>query len=256
VTPYWQSKDGRITIHHGDFRELEFEEGQFDMVLTDPPYGTQWVSKTGGQRTEITNDYDNLPMIIESIHRSKIYTKPGSAILYFCTGSRPDLMVLWLNKFPYNPPPELLIWEKPGLGMGPRYRRCYETIIVGTSPGEKQRWYGGHSQGNIIKHPRVAPKKDGGHPSPKPVSLVEKLMGNHTTIDDVVWDPFMGEGTTLVAASRLHRKAVGIEIEERWCERAVKRLESDEARPYDGVVVKLGQVGFPEDYYYATSSQA
>jgi site-specific DNA-methyltransferase (adenine-specific) len=63
-----------------------------------------------------------------------------------------------------------------------------------------------------------------GHPAEKPLPLIAYLIGKATDPDDVVFDPFMGSGTTLRAAKDLGRKAIGIEIEERYCEIAAKRL--------------------------------
>jgi len=64
----------------------------------------------------------------------------------------------------------------------------------------------------------------GNHPCPFPIALASKAIQHTTDIGDTILDPFMGSGTTLVAAKQLHRKAIGIEIEEKYCEIAVKRL--------------------------------
>lgn len=70
------------------------------------------------------------------------------------------------------------------------------------------------------------------HPCPKPEPLMSELVSSFTDIGDVILDPFMGSGTTLVAAKRLGRKAIGIEREEKYCEIAVKRL-AQEALPLE-----------------------
>ena len=62
------------------------------------------------------------------------------------------------------------------------------------------------------------------HPCPKPVPVFRWLVDSLARLNDVVLDPFMGSGTTLVAARDLGRRAIGIEIEERYCEIAVNRL--------------------------------
>lgn len=233
MKPYWESADGGIQIFNGDFRDYPWPQEEFDMVLTDPPYGTQWESSTGGKRTTIANDgEDNMSMVRSAIFHSAFSLKDGAVALLFSTGSRPRILAKWLLAMEdVLHSVELLIWEKPGFGMGARHRRMYETILIGAAGGESMKWFGGHDKGNVIHHPRVLPKKDGGHPSPKPVPLVEMLMSWHTRPGELVMDPFMGEGSTLVAAARSGRRAIGIEIEERWCERAVKRLLSEEALP-------------------------
>ena len=62
------------------------------------------------------------------------------------------------------------------------------------------------------------------HPSPKPLRVILPLCLNWSNLDDIILDPFMGSGTTLVAAKELGRKAIGIEIEQRYCDIAIDRL--------------------------------
>jgi len=63
------------------------------------------------------------------------------------------------------------------------------------------------------------------HPFGKPISLIKRLILNHTDVGDTILDPFLGSGTTLVACKQLGRNGVGIEISEKYCEIARQRLE-------------------------------
>jgi site-specific DNA-methyltransferase (adenine-specific) len=117
----------------------------------------------------------------------------------------------------------MIVWDKGGLGMGWHYRRNYETVLVAEKPGRACKWYGGHDTPNVIRIPGIKPGPED-HPTPKPIELVKWFMRLHTQPGDVVLDPFMGGGTTLVAAKEMGRRAIGVELEERWCELAVKRL--------------------------------
>ena len=118
---------------------------------------------------------------------------------------------------------QAVVWDKGGLGMGWHYRRNYELVLVGEKPGAACKWYGGNSQANVVRINGIKPAADE-HPTPKPVELPSLFIGLHSQPGELVLDPFMGAGTTLVAAKNLGRRAIGIEIEERYCELAAKRL--------------------------------
>lgn len=107
--------------------------------------------------------------------------------------------------------------------MGWHYRRNYELVLVGEKPGAACKWYGGNDVGNVVRINGIKPSIHD-HPTPKPLALVNFFLNLHSQPGDVVLDPFAGGGTTLRAAKDLGRKAIGIEIDERWCEHIVKRL--------------------------------
>jgi DNA modification methylase len=96
----------------------------------------------------------------------------------------------------------------------------YELVAYG--------WFGKHKMErskarNVIYHPR--PTKSKLHPTQKPVGLLRKLIPNSTKVGDVVYDPFLGSGSTAVACEHLGRKCIGIELDASYVESAVKRLE-------------------------------
>lgn len=108
--------------------------------------------------------------------------------------------------------------------MGWHYRRNWECILVAQKSGASCKWYGGNDIPNLINDcPKIIPQKTD-HPTPKPPELMQKFISYHSQINEIVLDPFMGGGTTLVAAKNLRRKAIGIELEEKYCEMAAKRL--------------------------------
>ena len=121
---------------------------------------------------------------------------------------------------------QAVVWDKGGLGMGWHYRRNYELMLVGEKPGAACRWYGGNDQPNVVRINGIKPSAED-HPTPKPEKLMAHFLNLHSLAGHLVLDPFMGAGTTLVAAKRGGRKAIGIEIEERYCEIAAKRLAQE-----------------------------
>jgi site-specific DNA-methyltransferase (adenine-specific) len=121
----------------------------------------------------------------------------------------------------------MVVWDKGPIGMGWRYRRSYETVLVASKPGGNMRWFDEtHKVENVIRHIRKVIPQKSDHPTPKPVALAEHFIRLHTQEAETVLDPFMGHGPTLVAARNLNRKAIGIELEEKYCEIAAKRLEA------------------------------
>ena len=128
-----------------------------------------------------------------------------------------------------------VIWDKGKMGMGWHYRRSTECILVGYGKGlKKAPWYTtSRTVENIIRPgdygiKKIIPQKND-HPTPKPVELFAHFIRLHTPDGAAIIDPFAGAGTAGVAAMRTGRKAVLIELEERFCEMAAKRLENETA---------------------------
>ena len=128
---------------------------------------------------------------------------------------------------------QMVVWDKGPMGMGWHYRRSYEVILVGTVPGAACRWYDKTSRiENILRAgvvPKIIPTAEQ-HPTEKPWQLAAHFIRLHTEAGHVVLDPFMGSGSTLEAAYRHGRQAVGIELSEEYCEMAAAKLERELAQ--------------------------
>ncbi len=203
IEPYYQ--DDFVQLFHADCLEHPELWTGADVLVTDPPYGMDYAS--GYQDyAAIGGDHD--------------------------TTMRDKAFALWRNKPAlvfgrWNiPRPALprhqLIWSKaPDLGMGDLsfpWGHSFEEIYV----------YGDGWQGprgpNVLTRPTPT-KNNRVHPTPKPVPLMEALIAKCPP--GVVADPFAGSGSTLVAAKVLGRKAVGVELEEKYAEIAAQRLAQD-----------------------------
>ena len=249
MTPYYEHAG--ITIYCGDCREIlpSMESGSIDMVLTDPPYGHNnnnngdlahrrekalGLVKRGvcdaGEARPIANDGPEANELVRwSFGEMARLVKPGCCCCCCCCGGGgPDPQFarwsLWMDEaIGFK---QAVVWDKGGLGMGWHYRRNYELMLVGEKPGAPCKWYGGNSQANVVRIPGIKPSsKD--HPTPKPLPLFSLFLTLHSQQGDLVLDPFMGGGTTLRAAKDLGRRAIGIEIEERYCEIAAKRMAQE-----------------------------
>src|SRR5574343_1381144 len=198
-TPYYSH--GGITIYHGDCRDI-LPCVTADVVVTDPPYGTGWVR--GGGAVGVFNAQHVRPewdewttdwlIDLRSRCRMGCVFGPSSRAreLATITGN------LWVYR-KTNPRPNGPACEP--LGVWPFDELREFVAYNGDTPN---------------------------HPCEKPIELIAALL--RMTVGTIL-DPFMGSGTTLVAAKQLGRQAIGIEIEERYCEIAVKRL-AQEVLPY------------------------
>lgn len=116
---------------------------------------------------------------------------------------------------------QLLIWVKTSSVIGRLdYSPQHELIAYG--------WHGVHEfmkskDKSVIIHPR--PNKSPLHPTMKPVALIRRLILNSTRMDDIVYDGFLGSGTTLLACEQTKRKCIGVELDSEYCQTAIKRFE-------------------------------
>ena len=203
MTPYYSH--GGITIYHGDCREV-LPATRFDVVITDPPYGLRPINGTGygRNRTRIAGD--------ETVDLTEwlLGVWDGPAIMFG----------LWQHAPRQRTPVRQLVWSKTNLGLTGSplpWRNSHEIAWVFGSGWEAS------DRGTVWTTARQYAAQ---HPTQKPLDLMLWLV-EASRPEWVVLDPFMGSGTTLRAAKDLGRKAIGIEIEERYCEIAAKRLEQE-----------------------------
>jgi len=202
--PYYE-RDG-ITIYCADCRDVLPHLPPVDLVLTDPPYNVGIAYGDGTDDGRI--DYAGwCKEWFEQCRRmaTRVAVTPGVANVG-----------LWHQ---LEQPTWIMAWHKPA-AMG----RC----TVGFNNWEPILLYGkppSRPTSDVVVAPIIPDQSVEGHPCPKPLRWASKLIAVLSDNDGVILDPFMGSGTTLRAALDLNRKAIGIEIEERYCEIAVKRLQ-------------------------------
>ena len=133
---------------------------------------------------------------------------------------------------------QMVVWDKGPIGMGWHYRRSYETVLVGQKPGAACHWFDDTNQVENIIRPgtldirKILPSSED-HPTPKHWRLASHFMALHTKPGDIVLDPFIGGGSTIEAAIRTGRKAIGIEIDPKHFDRALTRCEAAYREPVD-----------------------
>ena len=114
---------------------------------------------------------------------------------------------------------QMVVWDKGPMGMGWRYRRSYETILVASKKGGSMKWYDNSKKVENIIRPitKIIPQSDD-HPTVKPISLMEFFIRLHSQEGETILDPFCGSGTTGIAAISMGRNFIGIEIDPKYCE--------------------------------------
>ena len=206
MKPYYDHAG--ITIFHGDCREIIPTLPKVDLVLTDPPYG---VDMAYGDAVEDTVEASYRR--ISDIVKLSVAISPIVLTTVGC---------FEIEKRLYSslPPVWRLCWRK-GITSRPS--------AVGFTDWEPVFVYGRKVHRNSHDLFTVCPELMGafGHPCPKPVGFSVWLISRFCDEGGKVLDPFMGSGTTLVAAKQLGRRAIGIEICEAYCEIAVKRLQQE-----------------------------
>lgn len=206
TAPYYEV-DG-VTLYHGDCLEVT-DWLVADVLVTDPPYGIGYGTNFAGQWTGVPIQGDDS-------------TASRDAVLEWWA-SRPAAVFSSYRCRPFGAPhPMPLVFDKGDVvGMGDLswpWKPSYELVWVYGSG-----WTGRRS--SAVLRSRVLPGNFTVrlHPTEKPSSLLELLIANAPP--GVVADPFAGSGSTLVAARNLGRQAIGVEIEERYCEVIARRLD-------------------------------
>ena len=119
----------------------------------------------------------------------------------------------------------LLVWVKNNMAAGwGDYRGAYENIFYGWKNGATHFWCGARDKSTVFNYDK--PPTSDEHPTMKPIELIQEHVSNSTKNSDVVYDPFVGSGTTIVACQNLGRKCRAIEISPEYCAVTLERMET------------------------------
>jgi DNA modification methylase len=207
MKPYYDHNG--ITIYHGDCREVLPQIEKVDLVLTDPPYGiSQHINNPPGRTQFAPIIGDDAPPDLRGI-----LTYPAH-VVSFGANCYPDQLpfrgrwICWDKRV--NPKADAMLgspfelaWTNKSSGFDIMIRLMH---------------------GGVVNQDRREGSRF--HPTQKPVGLFRQIMEIFPDAQAIL-DPFMGSGTTLVAAKNLGRRAIGIELEEKYCEIAAKRLAQE-----------------------------
>jgi DNA modification methylase len=214
--PYFEN-DG-VTLYCGDCREIlpDLQSESFDMVLTDPPYLVSYSGRWGSDWGVIEGDAEQswvLPVYRE-LWRA---LRPDSLCVSFYGWPSADVFFRAWASSGFRPVSVLvLIKERWGLGYFTRAQHEQAYLLAKGRPRKPEA-----AISDVLGWDDIGPQF---HPNQKPLGALSRLVSSFAVEEATILDPFSGSGTTLVAARNLGRRAVGIEIEERYCELAALRL--------------------------------
>ena len=199
MQPYYQ--DDQVTIYHGDCREI-LPLVQPAVIVSDPPYG-------------LASAYGRLSRVIPGDDDAALSD-------WLVTGWSDRLpMAIFADNMrgPIGRPRRQLVWDKAAFGLSGSdlpWINGHEIVWI------YGHGWSGRKRGTVLRTPRL---QNPDHPTEKPPRLLQRIID--CAPPGLVCDPFMGGGSTLRAAKNLNRNAIGIELEERWCERAALAMAQE-----------------------------
>lgn len=240
-----------VTIYHGDCQELLPQLPLVDLIFTSPPYnlaGEPWPhlgnwkqGDSAAGKSKWRNGSDGAAGVSYACHNDGMphgeYVEWQRCVLRSCWSALSEEGAIFYNHKPRTiggkcwlplelnpdlPLRQIVTWARSGgMNFNPTaYVPTYEWIMIFAREKWRLRDRAASGAGNVW---RVSQKPDKEHPAPFPEELPAIAIGS--TKIGIVCDPFCGQGATLRAAKKLNRRAIGIEINERYCEMAARRLE-------------------------------
>jgi len=202
---YYEEKNPDLKIYHGDCLEMASLLNRINLMVTDPPYGMEFRSNYRTIKYDKIHGDSAFPL--EAIEKFKTLATHGAYV--FCR---------WDNLYEIPKPKSVIAWIKNNWSMGDlqhEHGRQWEACCF--YPNKEHKFY--ERIPDVIRCPRTENEL---HPTQKPVSVIRRII--ESNYGETIFDPFMGSGTTLVACKEINRN--GIEINEKYCEIAKKRLKA------------------------------
>jgi DNA modification methylase len=194
-----------ITIYHGDCRDVIKNLPKFDLMATDPPYGIGEAAGKNKSRSKLASSFD---------YGNAGWDNKTIDFMDDLIGVAKFAAVFGGNYYKLPPSSCWLVWDKENGNTDFADCELAWTNYTKAVRIKRHRWHG------MIRKNR----EERWHPTQKPVEVMSWVISLCPGTPETVLDPLMGSGTTLVAAKNLGRKAIGIEINERYCEIAAERL--------------------------------
>lgn len=250
----WQLGRHRLLV--GDATDAEAVSRLFDgaaasMLLTDPPYGIKYEGRDKSRKMIANDDLmgDALYQLLSaSFSVARAHLEPGSPFYIWHPDSLPALQFRAAAADNRLKVRQTLVWVKPSAVLSRQdynwqHESClhgeadgtlpldapgtwdaHETALYGWTDGARHRWCSDHKQTTVVEFPR--PARSAEHPTMKPICLFAYCIANSTLINAVVFDPFCGSGTTVIACEQLQRSAYVCELDPAYADVIIRRWEA------------------------------
>ncbi len=225
MTPYFRA--GGIQIFNAAAHDVlpSLAHHSVDILLTDPPYGISYrsSSKKGVAPTRIQND-ENLNALRGALPFIDAAIKPDRHAYIFAAPSRIGEATSAIEQ--YWRIKNVIVWDKGNAGskgdLEAGYAMNWEALIYAN---KGRRPLAGPRPRAVFRYDWQG-SRDPVHPTIKPVEIFRGIISRSSAAGEILLDPFCGTGPALIAAAELGRRAIGVELEERYCETAAKRIEA------------------------------
>lgn len=221
---YYEEKNPDLKIYHGDCLEImPLIGGGIDLIVTDPPYGEQThknaQTQSNGRSKKLITFQSTTP---EKLVEIMDFFCPNRWAVFTCDWQHALPLKQQLKNMEFV---RLGAWVKPDgcpQFTGDRPATGWEAVMILHNRKNKKRWNGGGYPAVWNMHVW----RGNEHPTQKPVDLFKTWIKDFSDQYETTLDPFLGSGTTLVACKELNRNGIGIEISEKYCEIAKKRIQN------------------------------
>lgn len=226
--PYFKSSDGRITLYNGDASEIMslLPDKEIKAIVTDPPYGIAWKSNWMQKhlQKEVLKGDKDLTWMGDFLVDCERLLQPEGSLYVMTRWDKIGFLIGLIRNLTKLNVRNCIVWDRiiHGLGDLKSFAPVYDLILYATE-----------GKPNLLSERRLTNlwsinrenDRIKGHPTSKPVAIFERMLVCSTQTGDLILDPFVGSGASLVAANKLNRSAIGIEIDEHFCSLAAKRLQ-------------------------------
>lgn len=218
---------GRHRLICGDSTKTEtyerlMKEQKANLVLTDPPYNVDYEGSAGKIKNDNMEDEKFYGFLFDAFsNMEKVMSEDSSIYVFHADTEGLNFRKAFVDAGFYLS--GCCIWKKPSLVLGRSpYQWQHEPCLYGWKKKGKHQWYSGRKETTIWEFDK--PRKNGDHPTMKPIALLAYPIKNSTMTNSIVLDPFGGSGSTLIACEQTDRICYTIELDEKFCDVIVRRF--------------------------------